>query len=197
VAALADLSQVAARLSGALDGAAIPHVVSGAVAMAAHGFVRATQDLDLLVIADAVRLPQIFGMVRDLGFAGEDAALLAALRDRYVATLRAGPIAVEILVPVLPYHRTLCDRAVRRPLHGHDVPFVTVEDLIVLKMLWRRAKDVPDVQALIAASADLDGAYVRGTLQDILPSDDGRHAELADWLERFRPPGRGRAAPPA
>jgi len=188
VAALADLSQAAAALSRALTVAGIRHAVSGAVAMAAHGHVRATQDLDVLVVADAVRLPQVFEIVRGLGFIGDDRALLEAIRDRYVAALCRGPLAIEILVPVLPYHRTVCDRAVRRSLLGEDVPFVTPEDLIVLKMLWRRAKDVADIHALIATAPSLDAEYVRRTLADILPAEDSRHAELADWLTRFRRP---------
>jgi hypothetical protein len=187
LAALADLPSLAVRLSSALEEAGIPHAISGAVAMAAHGYVRATQDLDVLVLASSMQLPRVFEIVRAQGFEGEDRELIEAIRERYVAALHAGPVTVEVLVPVLPYHRTLAERAVRIALPDGNVPFVTVEDLIVLKMLWHRAKDVPDIHALIATTLNLDQGYVREALASILPEDDPRHAEIADLLVRFGP----------
>jgi hypothetical protein len=97
-------------------------------------------------------------------------------------------------VPVLPYHKTLVDRAVLRDVEGVHVPFVSLEDLIVLKMLWLRPKDIADIHGLIAAAgANLDADYVRSTLAAILPADDPRHAELANWLLKFGGSG-GRGA---
>jgi hypothetical protein len=189
LAALADLPDLAVAISRDLDSAGIPHAITGAVAMAAHGYVRATADLDILVLASAVRLPRVFEIVRARGFTGEDGDLISELRERYVAALRAGPVTVEILVPVLPYHREVVERAVRRELPGGSAPFVTVEDLLVLKTLWRRAKDVPDLHALIASAEELDEEYVRETLFGLLPADDPRHAEIESLLRRFGPPG--------
>ncbi len=183
---LADLSRVAATLSHSLTTAGVRHAISGALAMAANGYVRATQDLDILVIAPALQLPAVFQMVRDCGFEGDDAELIESVRNRYMAVLRGGPMSVDVLVPVLPYHHTIPDRAIARSLHGHDVPFVSPEDLIVLKMLWRRTKDVPDMHALIAATPRLDESYVTETLAGIIPGDDPRHAELQGWLNEFR-----------
>ena len=187
MAALADLPDLAVRISSGLSEADIPHAITGAIAMASHGYVRATQDLDILVVASAMQLPRVFGIVREQGFEGEDRDLIEAIRERYVAALHAGPVRVEILVPVLPYHRTIVDRAVWVDLADTAVPFVSIEDLVVLKMLWHRAKDVPDVHALIATTADLDARYITETLAGILPEADPRHAEIADLLERFGP----------
>jgi len=155
--------------------------------MASHGYVRATQDLDILVVAAAVQLPRVFEIVRNQGFEGVDRQLIEAIRERHVAALHAGPVTVEILVPVLPYHRTIVERAVWVDVPEGRIPFVPVEDLVVLKMLWRRAKDVPDVHALIATTADLDARYITKTLDGILPAEDSRHAEIKDLLLRFGP----------
>jgi hypothetical protein len=186
LAALGDLPRLAARLSRDFTERAISHAVSGAAAMAVHGYVRATVDLDVHVVVPAIRFPEVFAIVRSLGFAGEDRELIAGLRDRYVAELRSGAASVEIRIPVLPYHRTLVDRAVRVDVDGVAVPFVSLEDLVVLKMLWHRAKDVPDVHALLTAGgARIDREYVASTLDSILPADDPRHAEMRDLFARF------------
>ncbi len=181
-----ELRSRTARISADLARARIRHAISGAVAMTAHGVGRSTFDIDILVVAPSVRLPEVFALVRRHGFAGDDRELIESLRDRYVAVLEGGPIKVEVLVPVLPYHGTLVDRAVVHDVEGVKVPFVSLEDLIVLKMLWRRPKDIADIHALIAAGgADLDADYVRSTLASILPADDPRHAELAGWILKF------------
>jgi hypothetical protein len=79
--------------------------------------------------------------------------------------LYRGPLRVVLLVPVLPYHWTLVDRAVLRDVEGVPVPFVSIEDLIVLKTLWMRPKDIADIHGLIASGgAELDAEYVRATL---------------------------------
>lgn len=57
----------------------------------------------------------------------------------------------------------------------------------MLKMLWHRAKAIPDVHALMATAVDLDMQYIQETLASILPEEDPRHAETADLLRRFRP----------
>lgn len=194
MADLADLPLVAAGISRDLAAEGIQHAVSGAIAMAAHGFVRATRDIDILVVVPALRLPAALEVVRRHGFAGEDRALLESLRTRFVAEMRAGPATVEILVPVLPYHHEVFRRAVRIETGGVAVPFVTPEDLVVLKMLWLRDKDRADVRALLAArKGSLDAAYVRRTLDSLLPPGDGRVAEF----ERMRGQSEGSGADPA
>jgi hypothetical protein len=178
LAALADLPGIAARLSADLAAAGIPHAVSGAVAMAAHGFVRATRDIDILVVVPAVRLPAVFAIVRRAGFQGEDRALIESLRERFFAEMRSGPTSVEILVPAIPYHHRLLERAVRRTISGVEVPFLSREDLVVLKMLWRRDKDLADVRTMLAGGDPVDMDRIRATLAELLPADDPRHAEV-------------------
>ena len=184
-----DLYALAARLSAEFREAGIPHAISGSIAMAAHGYVRGTLDIDVLVVTSALSLPATFEVVRRHGFVGEDRDLITSIRERSVAALRRGSISVEILTPVLPYHRTLIDRAVRFDVQGVAVPFVSLDDLIVLKMLWRRAKDFADVHALAALGRGrIDVGYVEGTLRSILPAGDSRIAEAIDILR----PGAGR-----
>ena len=179
----ADLYALAARVSAGLGAAGIAHAISDSIAMAAHGYVRGTLDIDVLVVTTALSLPKAFAVVRDLGFVGEDRDLIASIRERSVAALRRGPVTIELLVPVLSYHRTLLDRAVHIDVHGTSVPFVSLDDLLILKMLWRRAKDLADVYALAAlAVGRVDSAYIASTLRSILPTDDPRVAEVLGIL---------------
>lgn len=63
---------------------------------------------------------------------------------------------------------------------------MSLEDLIVLKMLWLRSKDIADIHGLVAAAGPgLDADYVRSALAAILPADDPRHAQLLGWIRKF------------
>ena len=187
MASLADLPDLAAHLSAELSAASIPHAVSGALAMAAYGYVRATRDIDILVAAPSARLPAVFEIIRAHGFQGDDRELIQALRQRYVAEMRSGPVSVEILIPVLPYHSTLIDRSVFLPVAGTEVPFISSEDLIILKTLWHRTKDIADIKVLLAAlDATLDRAYVVRTIEGILGDRARDVPEIQQVLDLVR-----------
>ncbi|MEW6742869.1 MAG: nucleotidyltransferase [Planctomycetota bacterium] len=185
-----DISSLIVSISSDLTRRTIRHAVSGAAAMAAHGYVRATRDIDILVVAPSTRWPEIFETIRRHGFQGEDLTLIRALRERYVASLTSDWLSVEVLIPVLPYHHDILQRAVIKPVSGTPVPFVALEDLIVLKLLWGRTKDIADVEALLALSGQgLDLTTIRSTLRAILPDDDERHSRLERLVARFHQGG--------
>jgi predicted nucleotidyltransferase len=175
VAGLADLPSVAVAVSQRLTAAGIRHAISGSMAAMVHGYVRGTLDVDLLVVAPRIRLPEVFEAVRAQGFSGDDRTMLDELARRYCAAFSRGNLRFEIFVPVFPWHATLVDRAVWRDIDGVRVPVVSAEDLIVLKMLWYRDKDAVDVPRLLEANRGaLDLAYIRTTLASLLPADDAR-----------------------
>ena len=174
-----DLYALAGVISRELDAAGIRHAVSGSIAMAAYGYLRGTTDLDFLVITPALKIPRTFEVIRSHGFVGDDADLIRELRERGVATLRQGIWSIEVIAPVIPYHHTLIDRAHRLDIGGHSVPHVTVEDLLVLKLLWHRPKDVADLAPLVATRwPRLELAYVCRTVESIEPDPAPKVAEI-------------------
>ena len=178
-----DLAVLASRISADLSAAGITHALSGSLSLAAYARPRATLDADFLVVAAAVRWPQVFAIVRSHGFEGDDRECIRSVRERGHALLLSGPVAIDILVPQIPYHEQVARRAVRIRLEGHDVPLVTAEDLFVLKALWWRPKDALDLDVLAEATrGKLDAEYVRTTLRSLLPDDDPRHARVGAML---------------
>ena len=177
-----DLPTLASRVSAELTAANIVHAVSGSLALGAFTRPRATLDADVLIVTPAIRWPEVFAIARKCGFSGDDRECIASMRERGHAMMTSGYVSLDLLVPVLPYHHEVARRAVRRRLEGVDVPLVTPEDLFVLKTLWSRPKDVADLQVLAALGDRLDSAYIRQTLDGLLPPDDPRHAEVGRLL---------------
>jgi hypothetical protein len=71
-------------------------------------------------------------------------------------------------------------------LAGHESPITTAEDLIVLKMVFHREKDLRDVRGILwVQKGKLDLAYMRQWASRML--EDEVLAELEGWIERFPP----------
>lgn len=182
MAARAELSRIAAALSADLAAAGIDHVLTGALALSIHARPRQTQDIDVVVSVPSLRLPAVFAIARRHGFEGDDRRLIAEIRAGSFAQMTSGPLTLDVIVPVLPYHAQVVRRAVRCDVAGTQVPLVTAEDLFVMKVLWHRPKDVADLQILGAIASRLDVAYILATLATLVPPEDPRHAEAARLL---------------
>jgi hypothetical protein len=180
-----ELSALAAAVSADLTAAGIEHVLTGALALAVHGYARSTHDIDVVVLVPSVRLPEVFATARRHGFTGDDRELVLEVRARTFAQMRRGPATLDVIVPVLPYHERIVRRAQRVEVAGTMVPLVTAEDLFVLKALWHRPKDVADLTVL-ANKEGLDAAYVRATLASLVPPGDPVHEEVARLLHGGR-----------
>lgn len=167
------------QTTAAFDAGNIPYAVSGALALMSWGYVRATRDLDVLISVPSLRLPEALEILQALGCAVELRANLESIRrDRFVI-LDCGGIPVELFVPAIPYHEQVLRRRVVRNVDGQPIWFVTAEDLVVLKMLFNRTKDVADVKGIVATlTSRLDRDYVRTVLRGILPPNDPRLAEI-------------------
>ena len=58
------------------------------------------------------------------------------------------------------------------------MPILAPEDLIVLKLLFNRHKDVVDIERIVAAGSALDWSYIRHWLIECVGKDDTRMATL-------------------
>lgn len=63
--------------------------------------------------------------------------------------------------------------------------FISAEDLCLHKLLFGRAKDVTDLERLLAVRPLIDLAYVRSWLVQMVPAGDRRLEILDDLEQRF------------
>jgi hypothetical protein len=140
-----------------------PHMLIGGLAVAVHAEPRATKDIDLSVLVGRAEAERLEAGMADLGFRAirhGDAGPGAVIRF-----VRVGPDGIDRWVDVLcagtPFEERALARASRERLLGRAIPVVTVEDLIVLKLLAGRPQDWADVDALLHESAGrLDDQYL-------------------------------------
>ena len=145
------------RVCAVLGEAGVPFAVVGGHAVALHGAVRGTVDVDVALtwsedsVAKAEAALQTLGLVSQLPLTAAD---VVAHRERYVAERRL--LAWHFYNPRVPLEQVdilvdydLAGSAVQRIATDHGrVPVLALPDLIAMKQASGRAQDVEDAKAL-------------------------------------------------
>jgi hypothetical protein len=152
---VSDFKQILADLNGA----GVRYVVIGGIALIRHGVVRATRDVDVVIAGDA-----------------ENIARMGSLIDAWPATRPDGsPVPGESVAPgrtinlatphgdldilserssPLSFNELLARAEVRR-IDGVEAPICSLADLVALKRLASRERDLMDLRDLETAHGEL------------------------------------------
>jgi hypothetical protein len=184
------LLQAIAAATAWLRDAGAPAAVIGGVAASLLGRPRVTKDVDLVALAEDGDLPRLLSLGEKWGITprADDAVDFAKVSR--VVLLRHEPSGIEIDLSLvgLPFEREVIERAVERTIRGVTFRIATAEDLIVMKAIALRPRDVADIEALLDAHPDLDVERIRSFLRDFteaLEADDFA-AEFERLLARQR-----------
>lgn len=166
---------LARRIADALEAASLPYGIGGALALGVWGFPRATKDVDIDIFVAPENLGPVFAALRSAGCEVEDASAAAQALDRGDFQAWAGSMRVDVFVPSIPFYESIRRRVRTAELEGRPAFFISPEDLAVMKFLFFRAKDLIDVERLVAfGAATFDRSYVGASLTEIVGADDSR-----------------------
>lgn len=165
--------------------------VFGAQAVNLHGIPRATADLDLTIDL-AERTPA--ELVRALDTAGftprfaDDAFVAATHVIPVVHRSSAMPIDLVIAGPGL--EQLFLEKVHVEKIGRREIPFLSVEHLIVTKLLAGRPKDLEDVRQLLRRHGDVEYEEIHELLVQLETALDQR--DLQPLFERLRTEARAR-----
>lgn len=182
-----DAAEAGIRIAHALEAAGLPHALGGALALGVHGVPRGTLDVDVNVFTADDELPAVIATLASLGISvDEQAAITRARRDgMFVGDW--GGMRIDVFVPSIPFSTEAARTRVRlHDAEGVTVWFLAAEALAVFKLLFFRPKDLADLERLLAVRGpDLDRAYVRHWIVDMMGDDDARVSAWDDLVRRF------------
>lgn len=157
-----------------LESLHIEYAVVGGIANAIWGEPRATIDVDVTISVDNDVLSQTVAAIAK--------QFQAAVADptSFVQQTRVLPVdtdegvRIDVIFALMPFELDAIRRARRVPLGGRVVAVATPEDLVLMKIVSERPRDLADAEALVRRRAStLDRAYL-----------EPRIRELASLLER-------------
>jgi hypothetical protein len=135
--------------------------VIGGVGASLRGKPRLTNDIDVVVVdANAEALVRSGA---EFGFTPRIADAIEFARNTRVLLLRYSPAAVDLdlSLGMLPFEHEVVERATFIDAGDVSVRIASAEDLVIMKAVAGRARDVADIENLISANPDLDVERIR------------------------------------
>ena len=141
------------KIVQALDKHQIPYALIGALAVAAHGYVRATKDVDLLIDWPLPRAKELVGLLEADQVAAEFRK--GDFEDPIAGAIRAtvadadGPISVDLLFPSRAWQRPMIREAEIVDQEGVPVRVARARDVFLLKLYAEGPQDLLDAANLL------------------------------------------------
>ncbi len=163
----ADVSSALLDLARLFTSLGVRWYVFGAQAVIAAGVPRLTADVDVTVEIPKSAVPVLLAALGRHGFALRDVddVMTFITETRVVPAAHIGSgIPIDLVLAGPGLEEEMLARVVMREVRGASIPFVATADLIALKVLAGREKDLEDVRALIRAAPpdlSLDEARAR------------------------------------
>jgi predicted nucleotidyltransferase len=133
----------------ALNGEGVKFLLVGAYAMAAHGYPRATMDIDLWVVASTENIRAAIAALKKFGAPIDNISERDFQDDNFVFQIGVAPRRIDILTAVdgLDFSSAY-DNADTVQIDGLDIKVLSKQDLIKNKRASGRTKDLADVEVL-------------------------------------------------
>jgi Nucleotidyl transferase of unknown function (DUF2204) len=143
------MTEKQASLLATLLAAGAEVVVVGGVAVNAHGYLRATRDLDIFFRPTEDNARVVFSALQTIGVVPEGKTAFDLLDDEEHLRFGRGEDTVDVLASIgeMSFEQVWRNR-VETHIHGVRLPFISKRDLILNKRQTGRLRDLADVEEL-------------------------------------------------
>lgn len=150
-------------------------VIIGGIAATLLGQPRFTEDVDAMILLSVDEIPRFLLVAKSEGIEPRISEAEEFARRNRVLLLRhvSSQTAIDISLGMLPFEQEMVERSVVYEVdNALKIHLPTPEDLIIMKAVARRPKDLLDIEGIIKCYPNLD----RGRIQDWV-------VQFADILE--------------
>lgn len=155
-------------LQNALDHFNNKGVIIGGIAVSLLGKPRLTADLDAMLIASVEQISEILEVFRAEGMLPRlKEPIPFARRNRILLLRHTTGTNIDISLGCLPFELEVIERSIVVEVEGISLRLPSVEDLIIMKAVANREKDLQDIRSLV----------------EIHPAIDRQR--IVDWVQQF------------
>ena len=173
------------RMALTLERARIPYMIIGGQAVLLYGEPRLTKDIDVSLGIDLSRLNELVVVAKSIGL--DPLADPEEFTRKTMVLPCSDPstgIRVDFILSFSPYEKTALSRVRRIKVRKAEVDFVSLEDLVIHKILAGRPRDLEDVRHILIRNPKADLAYIRQWLREFSDSVGEDFLATFDHLAR-------------
>ena len=162
-------------------------VIIGGVAVSLLGQARFTEDLDAMILLSVDEIPHFLTIAKKEGIEPRISQAADFARQNRVLLLRhtSSQTNIDISLGILPFEQEMVERSsVYKIDETLKIHLPTPEDLIIMKAIAHRPKDLLDIQGLIQRHPKLDRDRIQDWVTqfaDLLETPE-LWEDIADWL---------------
>ncbi len=176
------------QIADVFERAGVPYAIGGALAHSLWAVPRATVDVDIDVFVEDPELPRVFDALESIGIAVDRPQCLLDSANRGMFVVRLGSYRVDVFTPSIPFAWEAARTRRKEIISDRAAWFLSPEALAVFKLMFFRAKDIVDLQRMIAVQGTrLDAAYVRHHVVEMMGDDDERVRRWDELVRAHRP----------
>lgn len=164
--------------------AKVPHAFGGALALAYYAEPRATIDIDVNVFVGADQFERVAAPLRALGVSVDEPEVEAFVRSNGQVRVMWDSTPIDLFFAYDPFHDAAGAACQVVPFADGEIPILAAEHLMVCKVVFNRAKDWVDIDAMLDLGRGLDAAEMLRWVGRIAGDDDPRYARIVALLTR-------------
>jgi hypothetical protein len=185
---IANLLEPLAAIQRLIDHFEQQGVVIGGVAVSLLSKPRVTAAVDAVLLLSLDEVPRLLEAAKQKGFIARISQPEVFARRSRVVLLRheTSGINADISLGVLPFEVEAVKRSQLHHINALHIRLPTPEDLIILKAVAHRPKDLLDIQALTQAHSKLDKKRIKHWVSEFaqLPEQPELWDDIAHWIEK-------------
>jgi predicted nucleotidyltransferase len=145
-------------LINVLEGMGLVPTIIGGVAVSLMTQSRHTDDVDAQILYDAEDAPILLDILVKNGFQPRFSGMAELAREARMITMRheATDTVVDIALACMPFEIELQNRARVQSVAGMAIRLPTPEDMVILKAIASRPKDLEDIRNLALTYPNMD-----------------------------------------
>jgi hypothetical protein len=155
-------------ITGALEALLVDYAIIGGIANAIWGEPRATIDVDVSVSVGEDNLATVIRAIGDQLRPAVANPLAFVQQTRVLPLDSADGVRIDVIFALLPFEVDAIRRAQEVSIAGRTVRVVTAEDLVLMKIISDRPRDIADAEAIVRRRArELDRLYLEPRIGEL------------------------------